>query len=158
MSAVLQGPEYQFRPMCEPDVDAVLKIEQVAYAFPWTKGIFINCLRVGYSCWVFEQDNEIIAYGILSVAAGECHVLNLCVDPVFQSQGFGAVVLEFLIDVAREHKADTAFLEVRPSNTAALKLYRRIGFDEVGLRKNYYPHPDGREDAVILARSLVSEI
>lgn len=158
MSAVLQDPEYHFRPMCEPDLEEVLSIEQSAYQFPWSESIFSNCLRVGYSCWVFEEDNKIIGYGILSVAVGECHVLNICIDPDSQGKGFGSMLLDFLMDIAREHKADTAFLEVRPSNRSALELYSRAGFDEVGLRKNYYPHINGREDAVILARNLNQDI
>lgn len=156
MSAVLKGPAYNFRPMCEPDLVEVLEIEHTAYQFPWSDRIFRDCLRVGYSCWVFEEDNRIIGYGIISVAVGECHILNLCIRPSNQRQGYGRVLLEFLLTIARDHNADVAFLEVRPSNETGLYLYRNAGFDDVGVRKNYYPHPDGREDAIILARTLVS--
>jgi len=142
--------------MCEPDLEEVLKIEHTAYQFPWSDRIFRDCLRVGYSCWVFEEDSRIIGYGIISVAVGECHILNLCVRPSDQRQGYGRVLLEFLLNIARDHSADVAFLEVRPSNKTGLLLYHNAGFDEVGVRKNYYPHLDGREDAIILARTLVS--
>ncbi len=157
MSAVLNGPVYNFRPMCEPDLPAVLAIEEAAYQFPWTRRIFRDCLRVGYSCWIFEEDRQVIGYGIISVAVGECHVLNLCIHPHHQQRGFGRALLDFLMDIAREHKADTAFLEVRPSNRPGLRLYHEAGFDEVGMRKNYYPHPEGREDAIILARNLATQ-
>ncbi|MCG8324953.1 MAG: ribosomal protein S18-alanine N-acetyltransferase [Thiotrichales bacterium] len=156
MSAVLQGPEYNFRPMCELDLPAVLEIEQCAYQFPWSKRIFHNCLRVGYSCWVFEEGSTVIGYGIISVAVGECHILNLCINPEEQGRGYGRFLLDFLMDIARDHGADTAFLEVRPSNTTGIQLYQKAGFDEVGTRKNYYPHVNGREDAIIFARKLVS--
>ncbi len=156
MSAVLSDAGYHFRPMCEPDLAAVMEIEQAAYQYPWSHRIFSDCLRVGYSCWVFEDGDHLIGYGIMSVAVGECHILNLCIRPSEQGAGYGRALLEFLLDMARERNADTAFLEVRPSNTSGLSLYRKVGFDEVGMRKNYYPHPRGREDAVILARTLQS--
>ena len=91
----------------------------------------------------------------MSVAAGECHLLNLCVKPELQNQGYGMLILDYLLDLARMHNADTAFLEVRPSNEFAIKLYQRAGFDEVGVRRNYYPAGFGREDAIILARALI---
>lgn len=155
MSAVLSDTEYQFRPMSESDLPAVMEIECAAYQYPWTDRIFRDCMRVGYSCWVFEDEDHIIGYGIISVAVGECHILNICIRPSDQGSGFGRALLEFLLDMARERNADTAFLEVRPSNTSGVNLYRNAGFDEVGMRKNYYPHPAGREDAIILACSLL---
>ena len=142
--------------MCEPDLRAVLEIEHASYQFPWTHRIFRDCLRVGYSCWVFEEGDQIIGYGIISVAVGECHILNLCIRPLNQGLGYGRAMLDFLMDIARERNADTAFLEVRPSNTVGLQLYRNAGFDEVGMRKDYYPGVDGREDAIILARTLLN--
>lgn len=157
MSAVLQVPELEFRPMTDADLDAILEIEVTAYTHPWTEGIFQDCLRVGYCCWVLKKGFEVIAYGVMSVAAGECHLLNLCVKPELQNRGYGAMMLNFLLSLACKHNADTAFLEVRPSNHFAIKLYQRAGFDEVGVRRNYYPAEFGREDAIILARSLILE-
>ncbi len=154
MSAILKDPLLHLRPMREADVANVLEIEVRAYEFPWTEGIFRDCLRVGYSCWVCEVDGDVIAYGVMSVAAGESHVLNLCVRPDMQGQGLGRKLMERLLGIAGERKVDTMLLEVRPSNQAARRLYESMGFNEVGLRRAYYPARKGREDALILARTL----
>jgi ribosomal-protein-alanine N-acetyltransferase len=142
------------RPMREDDLPQVLAIEGQAYGFPWTERIFRDCLRVGYACWVLEWGGDIVGYGVMSVAAGESHILNLCVRPDAQNQGHGRRILTHLLFLARSHHADTALLEVRPSNRAAIHLYRRMGFNEVGMRRGYYPGEVGREDAIILARDL----
>ena len=155
MSAVVQEALLNFRPMVEDDLTQVLGVECSAYEFPWSRRIFQDCLRVGYCCWVLEQDGSIAGYGIMAVAAGESHILNLCIGPDWQGTGRGRILLDFLMDVARKHKADTAFLEVRPSNRAAIQLYQGAGFDEVGMRRNYYPARSGREDAIIMARTLL---
>lgn len=154
MSAVIKEAVINFRPMDEQDLDAVLAIEKVAYDFPWSRVIFRDCLRVGYCCWVMERDGVVDGYSVMSVAVGESHILNLCVNPGSHGKGYGAVLLEFMLEIARKHEADTAFLEVRPSNGAAKRLYGQAGFDEVGLRRDYYPARFGREDAIIMARSL----
>lgn len=154
MSAILKSAGGQFRPMTEADIAEIMEIERAAYPFPWTAGILRDCLRVGYNCWVFAIDNVIHGYGVMSVAAGEAHILNLCVRPESQGQGLGRKLLTHIIALARRHGADTLLLEVRPSNLAALKLYQTTGFNEVGVRKNYYPAEQGREDALIFALSL----
>lgn len=157
MSAVMQSRPLQFRPMSEDDIAEILAIETSLYKYPWTEGIFIDCLRVGYCCWVMEDDAAVInAYGVMSVAASECHILNLCVRAQSQGSGYGSMLLEYLIEVAMKHKADTAFLEVRPSNEAARHLYAKAGFNEVGMRRNYYPARNGREDAIIMARAIIT--
>lgn len=155
MSAVVKTSLLNIRPMVEADLAGVLEIECAAYEFPWSRRIFQDCLRVGYCCWVLEQDGEIAGYGIMAVAAGESHILNLCIGPVWQRLGRGRMLLDYLMEVARKHRADTMFLEVRPSNSAAQRLYRDAGFDEVGMRRNYYPARSGREDALIMARTLL---
>ena len=152
MSAVLRRPEFVMLPMLGEDVPAVMEVETAAYPFPWTEGIFRDCLRVGYCCWVSKREDEVVGYGVMSVAAGECHILNLCVHPDLQGQG--RVMLRCLVGIGRNHNADTAFLEVRASNRSALRLYEAEGFCEVGIRRGYYPAVEGREDAVIMARSL----
>lgn len=140
--------------MTEADIVAVMSVERSAYSHPWTEGIFRDCLRVGYSCLVFEQCGVIDAYGIISVVAGECHILNLCVRPEVQGRGVGRKVLTHLLARARQSGSDTAFLEVRPSNRAAVHLYTSMGFNEVGVRKRYYPAHEGREDALVMALNL----
>jgi len=144
----------EMRPMLESDVDRVMQIEQSVYPYPWTKGILRDCLRVGYECWVATESNDIIGYGVLSVAAGESHILNLAVAAAHQSQGVGRHLLAHLMDLARIKQADMILLEVRPSNRAALQLYESTGFNEIGCRKAYYPAPNGKEDALLLACQL----
>ena len=155
MSAVIKEARLSFRPMLEEDLDEVMAIEVSAYAFPWTLTIFQDCLRIGYCGWVLERDGGIIGYGVMSIAVGECHLLNICIQPDYQGMGYGEMLLDYLLDLALKHRADMAFLEVRPSNEPARRLYQNKGFDEVGMRRNYYPSHSGREDAVIMARSLV---
>ncbi len=146
---------FAIRPMKKRDLKAVTAIETAAYRFPWSLGIFKNCLKVGYSCWVGELGDDVVAYGILSIAAGEAHVMNVCVAPAYQGHGFGRQMLEHLMRVARQNRADMILLEVRPSNQAAIRLYHRLGFNEIGRRKNYYPADGGRrEDALVMARML----
>lgn len=155
MSAVVKSPQPRVRAMREGDLYAVLAVENLAYEFPWTIGIFRDCLRVGYYCCVLEsREAGIVGHGIMSVAAGECHILNICVHPDWQRRGLGAGLVEHLLDAARRKSAHMALLEVRVSNETAYRLYARLGFDEVGTRRNYYPARQGREDAIILAREL----
>ncbi|HWP94843.1 MAG TPA: ribosomal protein S18-alanine N-acetyltransferase [Gammaproteobacteria bacterium] len=144
----------EIRPMREADIPALMAIERIAYEYPWTEGIFRDCLRVGYSGWVLSDAEGIVGYGLMSIAAGECHILNLCVHPALQGHGHGRHLLRHLLDTARSHGARLALLEVRPSNAPALALYRAFGFNEVGVRKGYYPAATGREDALILALDL----
>lgn len=143
------------RAMRVPDLEAVNAIEQQAYTFPWTLGIFRDCLRAGYGCWVLELQGLVIGYGVLSVAAGEAHVLNVCVAPEHQGVGHGRRLIQRLIDLARWHRADRVYLEVRPSNTSAIALYHDLGFNEIGRRPNYYPNSVGREDALVMAMELL---
>lgn len=151
MSAVLDRAIPTFRAMREEDLDAVMEIEHLGYAQPWTRGIFHDCLRVGYLCQVLEIEGEVHAYGVMSSGGGEAHVLNLCVRRQSQRQGLGRMMLGHLIDAARRLHVDLVLLEVRPSNSSAVGLYLSMGFSEVGLRRNYYPAKGGREDALIMA-------
>jgi len=145
------------RPMREADLDEVARIEAGAYEFPWTHGIFRDCLRAGYGCWVLAHAAEVVGYAVLSVAAGEAHVLNVCVDVAEQGKGYGRRLMKRLIDLARWHQAQRIFLEVRPSNRGAIRLYHDIGFNEIGKRPNYYPAKGGREDALVMAMELVGD-
>ena len=137
--------------MTNADVPAVIAIEKQAYKYPWTEGIFRDCLRVGYHCRLLEQGGEIQAYGIISIAAGESHILNICVRPDLRRKGLGQRMLNYLMDEARRSGAKTMLLEVRVSNTAAIHMYQQAGFNELGHRPNYYPARDGREDALLMA-------
>ena len=154
MSAVFDYPIETYRLMAEHDLPAVLEIESRSYDFPWSEGIFHDCMRFGYSCWVTEIKHQMVGYAVMSLAVKECHILNICVDPKLQGQGIGRRFLQQLLIIAQARKADTVFLEVRPSNAQALSLYFSEGFNEIGTRRDYYPAKVGREDAVILAKSL----
>lgn len=145
----------QMRPMRQADVEVVAGIEKRAYPFPWSPGIFRDCLRAGHHCWVLDSPSGILGYGVLSAAAGEAHILNLCIAPEHQGHGHGRRLLARLVDLARWHHADQVFLEVRPSNPRAIALYRDFGFNEIGLRPNYYPAARGREDAIVMAMELL---
>jgi ribosomal-protein-alanine N-acetyltransferase len=134
----------------------VLDIEQRAYPFPWTEGIFRDCLKVGYSGWVVQDARgEILAYALMSMAVGEAHILNLCVEPAYHGQGLGRFVLDHLLRIARNANMTLVLLEVRRSNAAARRLYEGAGFSTFGVRKAYYPAHEGREDALVLGLDLV---
>ena len=154
MSARPSDCVQRLRPMSVDDLDAVMEIERRAYEYPWTPGIFRDCLRVGYCCWCCEGAEGIQGYGVMSVAAGESHILNLTVDPGLQRRGIGSRLMRHFMQLARRHGADTVMLEVRPSNRAAIALYQKLGFNEMGVRRNYYPAAEGREDALLLGKNL----
>ena len=142
------------RTMRHSDLDLVVQNEVAAYEHPWSKRIFVDCLRAGYQCWVLANKQQIVAHGVMSVAIGECHLLTLCVNPEFQRLGYGRKLFNLLLDRAHKLDAEICFLEVRASNEAGINLYRSLGFTQIGERKNYYPGNDGREDALIMSRSL----
>lgn len=156
MSALPEKGIARFRPMREEDVPAVHDNERRAYSHPWTQGIFRDCLHSGYSCWIVEAGGGIVGHGVVSVAVGETHILNICIAPEWQGHGFGRQLLQHLLDVSRGHGALMAFLEVRPSNVTAIRLYESAGFGEVGRRRDYYPGGagGGREDAIVMALGL----
>jgi len=156
VSACLLDPAPALRPMQREDLAEVMRVERAAYPFPWTEGIFRDCLRADYSCWVAERRGELLGHGVMTAAGGECHVLNVCVHPDWQGRQLGRMLLRRLLSLGRRQEADTAFLEVRPSNQAAIALYVAEGFCEVGLRRRYYPAANGKEDALIMAKPLLS--
>jgi ribosomal-protein-alanine N-acetyltransferase len=147
-------PEVHIRPMMEIDLPEVALIEQKSYVFPWSENIFRDCLRVGYTCRALDLAGQIIGYGVMSLGAGEAHVLNVCVREEYRSLGFGRRLLEHLLERAAASGVTEAFLEVRPSNLAAIRLYQRLGFEQIGIRRAYYQAPDGREDAIVLKLEL----
>ena len=143
------------RAMTAADLPAVFGIERAAYEFPWSQRVFRDCLRAGYACRVAEEGRRLRGYGIVSLAAGEAHLLNLCVDPGEQGRGWGGWLLRRLFGLARERNAERMFLEVRPSNRAAVRLYEAHGFVPAGTRHGYYPAAAGkREDARVYTLSL----
>ena len=150
MSAELKAVAPTLRDMRQTDVTAVATIEQSAYEFPWSPGIFRDCLLAGYTSLVLEHSGKVIGYGIMSVAAGEAHLLNLVLSESARRMGNGRRLLEHLMEVARLAGAEGVYLEVRPSNERALLLYERAGFQLLGRRRGYYRARGGTEDAVVL--------
>jgi len=154
MVAVPHG-QPTIRPMLTGDIVGVVAVEQASYPYPWSRRIFEQCLQAGYCCLVGETARGVVAHGIMMSAAGEAHILNLCVHPVARRSGIAWRMLHELLEVAAGAGMDTAFLEVRPSNAGAITLYEQAGFARVGERPGYYPAPFGREDALIMARALL---
>ena len=161
MSSVKQEVEFaavEIRPMHDLDVPVIVAIERAAYQFPWSEGIFRDCLRVGYVCRVVDIGGDMAGYGIMSVGAGEAHILNVCIAEEYRGRGFARKVLQYLLDRARAAGMYEAFLEVRPSNTTAAHLYQSMGFEQVGIRRGYYQATVGREDAAVLRRVLLPDV
>lgn len=153
MSAAVR-PRAQIRVMQPTDLKGVAEVERSAYDYPWSLGIFRDCLLAGYYCVVLDIEGTISGYSIMSIAAAEAHVLNLCVHPRVQHHGHGRRLLNTVLERAHEAGAEKVFLEVRPSNVPALALYHSLGFREIGMRPAYYQARWGREDAAVLALDL----
>lgn len=137
------------RRMTEDDLSHVAEVEASAYVFPWSLGVFRDCLRAGYVCRVLSAPTGLGGYGIMSLGAGEAHILNVCIRADLRGQHLGRRLLTWLLDEAHVSGQGWAFLEVRPSNLPALRLYQSLGFLQVGLRRGYYQAVGGREDALV---------
>jgi [ribosomal protein S18]-alanine N-acetyltransferase len=147
------GP--RLRPITVQHLDAVIAIEQTAYAFPWTRGNFIDALAAGYDVQRLELEGEMVGYFVVMAGVEELHLLNLTVAPAWQRQGHARHMLEAIVRLARRARARQVWLEVRGSNERARTVYRRFGFTDIGLRKGYYPAPRGtREDAIVMGLAV----
>jgi len=147
-------PDLTFRQMALEDICAVIQLENEVYQFPWTDRIFKDCIRVGYDCWLAHLGNTVVAHAVISIAAGESHILNLSVTRNHQGKGIGKQFIQFLLNIARNKRAQIMMLEVRPSNIRAINCYSSAGFNEIGCRKDYYPAPNGKEDALLFAKQI----
>lgn len=154
MITPLAEPPATIRVMLHDDLVQTSDIERRSYEFPWSHGVFRDCLLAGYVCVVVDRADVVIGYAILSIAAGEAHILNLCVDPDCRWRGYGECLLDELLQRARQAAVREIFLEVRPSNIAALALYRKRGFRQITQRPAYYQAKEGREDAAVLRKVL----
>ena len=144
-----------FRRINKDDLDGlIMPIERIAYSHPWSLKIFEGCLDGTYEAWMVVRESEVLGYGVISVAVGEGHLLNLCARPDLQRKGLGRKVLGFLVSRVKSLGADTLFLEVRASNVSAIQLYFSEGFNESGVRKGYYPGSKRREDALLMSLEL----
>lgn len=144
-----------FRAMREEDLPRIMDIEPRAYTFHWTEKIFRDCLSHDYIMPVLEQDGLVIGYAVYSIVASESHLLNITIEPEYMGRGLGRVLLNYIVDDCRERGGESLFLEVRPSNQAANRLYESMGFVELGIRKDYYPSHFGREDGRVMGLALV---
>jgi ribosomal-protein-alanine N-acetyltransferase len=150
----MQEPPVTIRTMTHDDLAQVSSIERRSYDFPWSHGVFRDCLLAGYQCISLERDRRVAGYAILSIAAGEAHILNLCVDPIHRAHGYGERLLDETLRRARSATVAEIFLEVRPSNQTAIALYRKRGFRQIANRPAYYQAHEGREDAAVLSKKL----
>ncbi len=148
----------EIRAMHDLDVPVVVAIERAGYQFPWSEGIFRDCLRVGYVCRVIDCGADMAGYGIMSMGAGEAHVLNVCIREEYRCRGLARKLMLYLLERARAAGMYEVFLEVRPSNTVASRLYLSLGFEQVGVRRGYYQATVGREDACVLRRVLAADL
>jgi len=160
MSARLETAVFKtsyLRPMHISDLDELMVGELAAYPYPWTQKNFEDCLsNKSYSCWVFEKDNKFLGHIVISIVLKEAHLLNICLYPEHQNQGWGRKILNEAEAIAKQKGAETCFLEVRPSNKPGLHLYRSESYNEIGVRKKYYPDDNGhREDAIVMAKTIV---
>ena len=151
----MEGPPPVVREMAYDDLAMVSDIERRSYEFPWSHGVFRDCLLAGYQNVVLVRDRRVVGYAVLSVAAGEAHILNICVDPQFRAHGYGSRLLDEILFRARAAAVREIFLEVRPSNDTAIRLYRKKGFHKIADRPSYYQARGGREDAAVYVRKLV---
>jgi ribosomal-protein-alanine N-acetyltransferase len=148
-------PAWRLAPLHESQLGEVLDIERRAYDFPWTEGIFRDCLKAGYSAWALQdRSGRLLAYAFMTMAVGETHILNLAVDPQTRRQGIARFLLEHVLQLARAAHCTIVLLEVRRSNKAAIRLYQGAGFQQIGTRRGYYPGLEQREDAFVLALEL----
>lgn len=156
MSALPQPRFALLRPLRLTDLPAIMQIEARAYPFPWTEGVMRDCFKAGHQSAGLDLDGALLGYGWISCAVGEAHILNVAVDPAQQGRGYGRRLMKRLLDVARWYRAEQVYLEVRPSNQAAIQLYRSMGFSQIGMRRAYYPAADGREDALVFCLPLIA--
>ncbi len=154
MSALARDIHVKVRRMAAEDLPAVMDIERRGYEFHWSTINFKECLTTACESIVLLLNDEIIGYGIMMIAVDECHILNVCIDPDFQRQGYGCALLQEMIVHAIVLGAEYAILEVRSSNMPAISMYQSEGFEQIGLRRKYYPDYEGREDALVFMRQL----
>jgi ribosomal-protein-alanine N-acetyltransferase len=155
MNACPQTSEVQFEPLLAPWLDAVVHVEQLAYAHPWSRTNFLDALHSGYQAQMLVVDNTVLGYFVAMKGVEEVHLLNITVAPAFQRQGWSRVMLDALALWARGQAAQWLWLEVRVGNARAVKVYESHGFRRVGLRKQYYPSGNGqREDAIVMSLKL----
>lgn len=142
------------RRITKQDIPKLLSIEKSAQAVPWTVETFETCFKAGYVGWVIELDEQLIGFIMVSFTQEECHILNLAIAFPYQKQGWGRKLIEYALMIAKERHTSIAYLEVRRSNSKAIALYKKLQFQLIGQRKDYYPTLGGNEDALVFAKRL----
>lgn len=150
----------KIRPMHELDINRVYDIERSAHITPWSREIIHDCVRIGYDCRVLEQcegeTEAIIGYIISRLYRREYHILNLCIGTTMQSKGIGKQFLTRVLNSLEQNKMIASVtLEVRTSNTIALKLYKNLGFEQDQVKENYYNDGDKSENAIVLKKTII---
>jgi ribosomal-protein-alanine N-acetyltransferase len=144
------------RPLTEQDIPYLLGIEQATQSTPWSEDIFKSCMQAGYEGWVIEDNHFVIGFIIFSIQLNESHILNLGVHPNFQRLGFGHQLMSHALNESKKDGVSVAYLEVRSSNNPAIALYKKMGFKQIGTRRDYYPATTGREDALVFAKDVAT--
>ncbi|WP_431223829.1 ribosomal protein S18-alanine N-acetyltransferase [Serratia sp. L9] len=136
------------------DLATAFKIEQASHAFPWTEATFASNQGERYLNLKLEADGQMVGFAITQIVLDEATLFNIAIDPAAQRRGFGRMLLVALIEQLATRGVFTLWLEVRASNAGAIALYEDLGFNEVTVRRNYYPAANGREDAIVMALPL----
>jgi ribosomal-protein-alanine N-acetyltransferase len=160
-----------FMPMQPSDMRGVMSLEAISHSHPWTQGQFLDSLTAGHWAYCIRPEMtakaeslsnlpELWGYCILYPAVDELHLLNITIDPVLRRNGIGSRVMQAIEGIATQQKMSRIILEVRPSNIPAVKLYERMGYAIIGVRRGYYPADEvtgKREDAGVMAKSITLE-
>jgi ribosomal-protein-alanine N-acetyltransferase len=142
------------RRLTEMDIPEVVIIEELTQESPWSEEIFKKCIEMGSHGWGIEQDLHLVGFIFLFSKVDEGHILNIAVHPTYQRRGYAQQLISKAISVAQEEALTVIFLEVRSSNNHAIELYKKMGFTQIGVRKGYYVHSEGREDAIVFVKNL----
>lgn len=146
----------QIRVMRSTDIESLVRIDEQASAFPWSRGKFIESFKADAPCFVLEQAEQVEAFAIYSLVLDEASLLNIAVTPAQQGRGYGKALLDHSLQLL-SGSVRCCFLEVRESNQPAIALYRKKGFEQIGERRNYYPAAQGREHARVMCLNFSSK-
>lgn len=143
-----------FRPLSASDLDAMVRVERDAHIEPWSREQLAESLHGRYFSGALWQQQQLLGFFIADTVIDESTLMNICIAPAWQGQGLGHRLLEHWLEECRQRRLAMAWLEVRVSNQAALRLYRTSGFAKTGRRKDYYRAGEGREDAIVMQKPL----
>ena len=152
--SVRKADLYNFIPMSIKDLNKIYDLELESYDFPWTKEILRDCILYKYDSFAVFFNENLVGYVIAKITYPETHILNLTVKKSFRKKGIGRSLIELIISEARLKNSETIILEVRVDNIQAQSLYKKLNFEIIGTRKDYYESENGREDAYVLKLDL----